>query len=125
MSYFTLPPLLLSPSMVALHTHLHTSTNFAPHRLGAQLYPEAPPQVDAENHPDPGDAAGRDVGPPAQRLLPHLLLLLEHLLHYAHLLHGVAVDHLKHGGGHQSSLLNIDLTGSMYLGEEHGEQEVG
>ena len=64
----------------------------ASHRLGAQLCPETPPQVYAEDHPDLGDAAGWDAGTPPQRLLSHLLLLLELVLHHAHLLNGVAVD---------------------------------
>ena len=102
-------------------THFHTvSTIFSPPRLGAQLYPEAPPQVDAEDHPDPGDAAGRDACSPPQRLLPHLLLLLEHLLHHAYLLHGVAVDLLKHGGGHFHPKRKLVLVGA-----QHGEQAAG
>ena len=90
-------------------------------RLGAQLYPEAPSQVDAEDHPHPGDAAGRDARSPPQRLLPHLLLLLEHLLHHAHLLHGVAVDDLQHGEGH----FHQDSLQTVAAGEEHAEQEAG
>ena len=98
----------------------HSLNFFFPPRLGAQLYPEAPPQVDAEDHPDPGDAAGRDACSPPQRLLPHLLLLLEHLLHHAYLLHGVAVDLLKHGGGHFHGRKKLWLVGA-----QHGEQAAG